>query len=199
MTIFNTARLSPQQIPDVEHPSTFNVSFIYSSYVIRIIGFLRFLYPSPHPFTSHTPHCPLNTPQHAYSHTHTHTHTHTQSLAHSPTHSLTHSLPHTPGPYCTTVHTHTHTHSHTQEDGILVNYIVTVCESRTRLFWLVLVFGYKAVIQGIGLFLALRIRNIKVHISLICVLCYFLIPFPVTLFKAFLMVCSDLDSETGQF
>ncbi len=50
----------------------------------------------------------------------------------------------------------------TQENGISVNPVVTLCESDTRVYWLVLVFGYKAIIQAIGLFLAMRIRNIKV-------------------------------------
>lgn len=49
-----------------------------------------------------------------------------------------------------------------QEDGITVNFVVTLCESRRRVYWLSFLFGYKAVIQGIGLFLALRIRNVKV-------------------------------------
>jgi len=49
-----------------------------------------------------------------------------------------------------------------QDDGITVNFVVTLCDSRFRLYWLCALFGYKAIIQIIGLFLALRIRNIKV-------------------------------------
>ena len=44
-----------------------------------------------------------------------------------------------------------------------MKYEVTLCESDSRAIWLSLLFGYKGVIQAIGIFLALRIRNVKVH------------------------------------
>ena len=72
---------------------------------------------------------------------------------------------------CTHAHarTHTCTHTHTQSDGVRVEYFVHLCESRYRTAWLAVLFGYKAIIQAIGVFLAFRIRKVKVsdnHITL---------------------------------
>ena len=52
-----------------------------------------------------------------------------------------------------------------QEEGVQIEYIVTLCSARYRLAWLVPLFGYKFVIQFIGVYLAFRIRKVKVRIS----------------------------------
>ena len=52
-----------------------------------------------------------------------------------------------------------------QEDGITVNYEVILCESRYKTLWLVVLFGYKVIIQVIGVFLAYKIRKVKVSFS----------------------------------
>ena len=49
-----------------------------------------------------------------------------------------------------------------QEDGITVNYKVFLCESRWKNLWLGVIFGYKFVIQAIGVYLAYKIRDVKV-------------------------------------
>lgn len=49
-----------------------------------------------------------------------------------------------------------------QEHGITVNYEVILCESRYKTLWLVVLFGYKVIIQIIGVFLAYKIRKVKV-------------------------------------
>ena len=51
----------------------------------------------------------------------------------------------------------------TQDDGITVNYEVILCESRYKTLWLVILFGYKVVVQIIGVFLAFKIRKVKVN------------------------------------
>ena len=49
--------------------------------------------------------------------------------------------------------------------GVRVEYYVQLCEAPYRTAWLVVLFGYKAVLQIIGVILAFRIRNVKVSIS----------------------------------
>lgn len=49
-----------------------------------------------------------------------------------------------------------------QEDGITVKHEVILCESRYKTLWLVVLFGYKVIIQVIGVFLAFKIRRVKV-------------------------------------
>jgi len=66
-------------------------------------------------------------------------------------------------PYNTYKNT-THTYlCYTQADGITVNYVVTLCTSRWRSLWLGVLFGYKAIIQVIGVYLAFRIRKVTVR------------------------------------
>lgn len=48
-----------------------------------------------------------------------------------------------------------------------VSYVVTLCDSSGRLYILGVLFGYKAVVQGIGLTLALISRNVEVYIPII--------------------------------
>ena len=49
-----------------------------------------------------------------------------------------------------------------QEDGIIVKYEVILCESQYKTLWLVVLFGYKVIVQIIGVFLAFKIRKVKV-------------------------------------
>ena len=49
-----------------------------------------------------------------------------------------------------------------QAEGIAVSYQVYLCESRWKSLWLGVLFGYKVIIQGIGVFLAFKIRKVKV-------------------------------------
>ena len=56
-----------------------------------------------------------------------------------------------------------HTHTHTQEDGIKEVSVVSRCLSTTEPYWAGLIFGYKAIIQAIGIYLAFKIRNIKIR------------------------------------
>ena len=49
-----------------------------------------------------------------------------------------------------------------QDDGITVVHKVILCESRYKTHWLVVLFGYKVIIQIIGVFLAFKIRKVKV-------------------------------------
>ncbi len=44
----------------------------------------------------------------------------------------------------------------------MVNYEVTLCDSRWKTLWLGVLLGYKVIIQGIGVFLAFKIRKVKV-------------------------------------
>ena len=41
--------------------------------------------------------------------------------------------------------------------------MVSRCLSTTEPYWLSILFGYKAIIQAIGLYLAFKIRNIKIR------------------------------------
>ena len=41
--------------------------------------------------------------------------------------------------------------------------VVSRCLSTTEPYWLSILFGYKAIIQAIGLYLAFKIRNIKIR------------------------------------
>lgn len=50
-----------------------------------------------------------------------------------------------------------------QEDGIKEISVVSRCLSTTEPYWISLLFGYKAIIQAIGLYLAFKIRNIKIR------------------------------------
>ena len=50
-----------------------------------------------------------------------------------------------------------------QEDGIKEVSVVSRCLSTTEPYWLSVLFGYKAIIQAIGLYLAFKIRNIKIR------------------------------------
>ena len=49
-----------------------------------------------------------------------------------------------------------------QDDGITVMHKVILCESQYKTHWLVVLFGYKVMIQIIGVFLAFKIRKVKV-------------------------------------
>ena len=50
-----------------------------------------------------------------------------------------------------------------QSDGITVKHEVIICEAQYKTLWLVILFGYKVVIQVIGVFLAFKIRKVKVY------------------------------------
>ena len=50
-----------------------------------------------------------------------------------------------------------------QSDGITVEHKVIICEAQYKTLWLVILFGYKVVIQVIGVFLAFKIRKVKVY------------------------------------
>lgn len=52
--------------------------------------------------------------------------------------------------------------SASQDDGVRVTYIVSLCDAEHRIVWLSLLFGYKVIIQAIGIYLAFRIRKVKV-------------------------------------
>ena len=43
-----------------------------------------------------------------------------------------------------------------------MDYSVYLCDSKWKLIWLVALLGYKVVIQVIGVFLAFKIRKVKV-------------------------------------
>ena len=49
-----------------------------------------------------------------------------------------------------------------QDNGITINYEVILCEAQYKTLWLVVLFGYKVIIQVIGVFLAFKIRKVKV-------------------------------------
>ncbi len=49
-----------------------------------------------------------------------------------------------------------------QHEGVTVNYVVVLCEARYKSLWLGILFGYKFIIQGVGVFLAFKIRKVKV-------------------------------------
>ncbi|CAI8012827.1 Gamma-aminobutyric acid type B receptor subunit 2 [Geodia barretti] len=49
------------------------------------------------------------------------------------------------------------------EEGIKEVSVVSRCLSTTEPYWLSILFGYKAIIQAIGLYLAFKIRNIKIR------------------------------------
>jgi len=44
-----------------------------------------------------------------------------------------------------------------------VNYVVAICDSTYKSLWLAILFGYKFVMQGVGVFLAFKIRKVKVR------------------------------------
>lgn len=49
-----------------------------------------------------------------------------------------------------------------QSEGIVVHYVTSLCESRWKSVWLGILFGYKFIMQGVGVFLAFKIRKVKV-------------------------------------
>ena len=53
--------------------------------------------------------------------------------------------------------------SYLQKDGNVVTYVVTLCTSPQRLGVLAVLFGYKALIQAVGIVLATVIRNVQVR------------------------------------
>ena len=55
-----------------------------------------------------------------------------------------------------------------QSQGVTVNYVVVLCESRYKSLWLGVLFGYKFIMQGVGVFLAFKIRKVKVIIYTSC-------------------------------
>ena len=50
-----------------------------------------------------------------------------------------------------------------QEYGQVTNYYVYLCDSKSVLIWLGIIFGYKAILQIIGLLLAFGTRKVKVE------------------------------------
>ena len=53
---------------------------------------------------------------------------------------------------------------HVFQDGVSVNCVVAMCDSKYKSLWLAILFGYKFIMQGVGVFLAFKIR--KVYVSL---------------------------------
>lgn len=50
----------------------------------------------------------------------------------------------------------------TQDDGYPVTFFVKRCHSSTEYYWISVLFAYKFLLQAIGVFLAFRIRKVKV-------------------------------------
>lgn len=50
-----------------------------------------------------------------------------------------------------------------QDDGIKELSVVSRCHSPTEPYWLGLLFGYKIIIQAIGVFLAFKVRKVKIR------------------------------------
>ena len=50
----------------------------------------------------------------------------------------------------------------TQERQVRVDYYVLICQSGSKLYWLSVVYGYKAVLQIVALVLAIKIRKVKI-------------------------------------
>jgi hypothetical protein len=62
----------------------------------------------------------------------------------------------------TTIPNKQDTSPHINEDGIKEVSVVSRCLSKTEPYWISILFGYKAIIQIIGLYLAFKIRKIKI-------------------------------------
>ena len=45
-----------------------------------------------------------------------------------------------------------------------VKYVVALCDSNYKSLWLAILFGYKFIMQGVGVFLAFKIRKVKVSL-----------------------------------
>jgi hypothetical protein len=58
---------------------------------------------------------------------------------------------------------HQYLFSFFQPEGITVYHQVYLCESRWKTLWLGVLLGYKVITQGIGVFLAFKIRKVKVR------------------------------------
>ena len=46
-----------------------------------------------------------------------------------------------------------------------VNYVVAICDSEYKSHWLSILFGYKFIMQGVGVFLAFKIRKVDVSLQ----------------------------------
>ena len=49
-----------------------------------------------------------------------------------------------------------------QERGVRVNNFVLLCDSKSTLYWLSVIYGYKAVLQVVAVILAIRIRKVEI-------------------------------------